>query len=51
MSLAAGQQSGPVHPFEVGEKQENRILYVALGNAGQVGDSDRPPLIVMYEIP
>jgi len=27
------------------------ILYVALGNAGQVGDYDRPPLIITYALP
>ena len=27
------------------------VLYVALGNAGQLGDYDRPPLIITYQLP
>lgn len=30
---------------------EERVLYVALGGAGQVGDYDRPPLIVTFTLP
>jgi hypothetical protein len=30
---------------------ESGILYVALGNAGQMGDYDRPPLIITYLLP
>ena len=26
-------------------------LYVALGKAGQLGDYDRPPLIITYALP
>ncbi len=28
-----------------------RVLYVALGNAAQVGDYDRPPLILTFQTP
>ncbi|MBW2458913.1 MAG: hypothetical protein JRI68_30720 [Deltaproteobacteria bacterium] len=30
---------------------EGGVLYVALGNAGQIGDYDRPPVIVTYALP
>ncbi len=30
---------------------ETGTLYVALGNAGQLGDYDRPPLILTYALP
>lgn len=30
---------------------DNGVLYMALGNAAQVGNYDRPPLIVTYQLP
>lgn len=30
---------------------ESATLYLALGNAGQVGTYDRPPLILVYDVP
>ncbi len=30
---------------------EGGVLYAALGNAGQIGDYHRPPVIVTYALP
>ena len=47
-------------PFDEGGRHEvigatldtdTETLYVALANAGQLGDYDRPPLILTYSLP